>query len=354
MSHNFSLANVNDVILSAIDVQWLLIGQCEWCHLISHGCLMTSHWPMWMMSSYQPQMSNDFSLANVNDVILSAMDVSWLLIGQCEWCHFISHRCLMTSHWPMWLMSYNQPQMSHDFSVTNVNDVILSATDVQWLLIGQCEWCHLISHRCLITSHWPMWMMSSYQPQMSNDFSLANVNDVILSAMDVSWLLIGQCEWCHLISHGCLMTSHWPMWMMSSYQPQMSRDFSVAKINDVILSTTDVSYFSLAHVNDVILSAMMSCHFSLANVNDVILSATDVSWLLIDQCEWCQLISQEIFKIINSQTKFEIEREIKFINLLGDRGHRGPYSPYKPCNHNLYIGIIIFPHIDNPQSTDYN
>ena len=48
------------------------------------------------------------------------------------------------------------------------------------------------------------------------------------------------------------------------------------------------------------------------------------------------------------------EREIKFIGLFGDRGHQGPYSPYEPCNHNLYIRIIIFPHIDNPQSTGYN
>ena len=38
------------------------------------------------------------------------------------------------------------------------------------------------------------------------------------------------------------------------------------------------------------------------------------------------------------------EREIKFIGLFGDRGHRGSYSPYKPWNHNLYIGITIFPH----------
>ena len=42
-----------------------------------------------------------------------------------------------------------------------------------------------------------------------------------------------------------------------------------------------------------------------------------------------------------------MKREIKFIGLFGDRGHRGPYSPYKLCNHNLYIGMIIFPHIDN-------
>ena len=57
---------------------------------------------------------------------------------------------------------------------------------------------------------------------------------------------------------------------------------------------------------------------------------------------------------MNPEREREREREIKFISLFGDRGHRDPYSPYKPCNHNLYIGIIIFPHIDNPQSTGYN
>ena len=36
----------------------------------------------------------------------------------------------------------------------------------------------------------------------------------------------------------------------------------------------------------------------------------------------------------------------KFNDLLGTVD---PYSPYKPCNHNLYIGIITFPHIDNAQ-----
>ena len=38
------------------------------------------------------------------------------------------------------------------------------------------------------------------------------------------------------------------------------------------------------------------------------------------------------------------EREIKFIGLFENRGHRGPYKPF---NHNLYIGRIIIPHIDN-------
>ena len=51
---------------------------------------------------------------------------------------------------------------------------------------------------------------------------------------------------------------------------------------------------------------------------------------------------------------WEREREIKFISIFQNRGHRGPRSPYKPFNHNLYIGIIIFPHIDNPQYTGYN
>ena len=39
---------------------------------------------------------------------------------------------------------------------------------------------------------------------------------------------------------------------------------------------------------------------------------------------------------------------------VGGQRTSGSYSPYKPRDHNLYIGIIIFPHIDNPQSTGYN
>ena len=35
-------------------------------------------------------------------------------------------------------------------------------------------------------------------------------------------------------------------------------------------------------------------------------------------------------------------------------GHHGPCNPYKLCNHSLYTGIIIFSHIDNPQSTGNN
>ena len=41
------------------------------------------------------------------------------------------------------------------------------------------------------------------------------------------------------------------------------------------------------------------------------------------------------------------ERVILFNSLFENSGDRGPYSPYKLCNYILYIGIIIFPHIDN-------
>ena len=64
----------------------------------------------------------------------------------------------------------------------------------------------------------------------------------------------------------------------------------------------------------------------------------------------CPMITHTIDQFIVR----EREREIKFIGLFESRGHRGPYSPYKPFNHNLYIGIIIFPHIDNPQYTGYD
>ena len=45
---------------------------------------------------------------------------------------------------------------------------------------------------------------------------------------------------------------------------------------------------------------------------------------------------------------------IKFNSLFKDSRHQRPYSPYKPCNHNLYIGIIIFLQIDNTQNTGHN
>ena len=44
----------------------------------------------------------------------------------------------------------------------------------------------------------------------------------------------------------------------------------------------------------------------------------------------------------------------QWLNLTAFFRLRGPCSPYKPCNYNLYIGIIIFPHIDNTQPTGYN
>ena len=65
-------------------------------------------------------------------------------------------------------------------------------------------------------------------------------------------------------------------------------------------------------------------------------------------------IRVKIRDFLSPVTLREREREIKFIGLFENRGHRGPYSPYKPFNHNLYIGIIIFPHIDNPQYTGYD
>ena len=45
---------------------------------------------------------------------------------------------------------------------------------------------------------------------------------------------------------------------------------------------------------------------------------------------------------------------IKFNRLSWDGGHRGPYIPYNPYNHNLDIWIIIFPYIGNHQSIGYN
>ena len=66
-------------------------------------------------------------------------------------------------------------------------------------------------------------------------------------------------------------------------------------------------------------------------------------------CWACDYLSMLGWNFINIS-----EWVIKFNSLSGDSGQRSPYSTYKLCNHNLYIGMIIFPHIDNPQSTGHN
>ena len=50
--------------------------------------------------------------------------------------------------------------------------------------------------------------------------------------------------------------------------------------------------------------------------------------------------------IISNPSASEWVGDSLSLSVFSDRGHRGPYSPYKPCNHNIYIGIIIFPDID--------
>ena len=67
------------------------------------------------------------------------------------------------------------------------------------------------------------------------------------------------------------------------------------------------------------------------------------------QCHTTTQISLAITWQINKSLLTGDEWVIKFNGLFGDRRHRGTYSPFKPCNHSLYIGIIIFPYIYNAQ-----
>ena len=70
------------------------------------------------------------------------------------------------------------------------------------------------------------------------------------------------------------------------------------------------------------------------------------------RCRWfkissCSLWHHSNTKSINKSLEFKkyiscvSERGIRFNGLTWDGGHRGPY---KPCNHNLYIGIISVAH----------
>ena len=46
--------------------------------------------------------------------------------------------------------------------------------------------------------------------------------------------------------------------------------------------------------------------------------------------------------------------DLQSLSPFSDIGHRGPRNSYKPCNHNRYIAIIVFLHIDNTQLAGYN
>ena len=71
---------------------------------------------------------------------------------------------------------------------------------------------------------------------------------------------------------------------------------------------------------------------------------------------WALIQHQDAVLPVFSAANLALASEwvIKFNSLSGDSRQQGPYSPYKLCNHSLYIGIIIFPHIDNTQSTGHN
>ena len=63
---------------------------------------------------------------------------------------------------------------------------------------------------------------------------------------------------------------------------------------------------------------------------------------------YCQFMyhTETVQNVVLATTEVS-EWMIRFNSLSGDSVEWGPYSPYKPCNHSIYIEIIIFPHIDN-------
>ena len=44
----------------------------------------------------------------------------------------------------------------------------------------------------------------------------------------------------------------------------------------------------------------------------------------------------------------------EWLSLTAFLGQRGLCNPYKPCYHNIYIGIKMFPRMNNMQVTGYD
>ena len=61
-------------------------------------------------------------------------------------------------------------------------------------------------------------------------------------------------------------------------------------------------------------------------------------------CEWVsEWVSEQASEWVNEW----MSRWVSLTAFFSDIGDRGPCNTYKLCNHDLYIGIITFPHIDN-------
>ena len=67
-------------------------------------------------------------------------------------------------------------------------------------------------------------------------------------------------------------------------------------------------------------------------------------WRLWKQSEIWSSLGNHCLYVPLMLRQWVSEWVIKFNGLSGDSGQWGPY---KLCNHSFYIGIIIFPHIDN-------
>ena len=87
---------------------------------------------------------------------------------------------------------------------------------------------------------------------------------------------------------------------------------------------------------------------------DITLMVPEVEWFftLLALCEGNLLVTGGFPSCRTSNAEhqsvcFVIKWVSGWLNLTAFYGQRGPCNPYKLCDHNLYIGIIIFPHINN-------
>ena len=129
------------------------------------------------------------------------------------------------------------------------------------------------------------------------------------------------------------------------------------------ISVQDFICTSLCFLYIIVVIVMVSGpHWWLFNISsgDGLMSSA-IIWANVDPDLCCHMASQwvilNIYVHISPEWRDSIgvsEWVIEFNGLSGDTRRWGPYSTYRPCNHSLYIGIIIFPHIDITQSTGHN
>ena len=150
--------------------------------------------------------------------------------------------------------------------------------------------------------------------------------------------LVQVMAWCHQVTSSYLIQC-WP-WSMLPYGVTTPKSVNTLRPRQNSRRISD-NIFKCIFLNE---NIWISNDIYLKFVSE---GPTDNNTALVQIMDWHRIsnkLSSESMMVYFGDSYMHLTQPqwvskwaIKFNSLLGDSEHRGPCSPYKPCNHSLYI-----------------